>query len=269
MPLDHSKATAKVSVTGLALGCLNRMTRNWEVALIRAPGHVLRITVNKKAEDGSSSDMTFEVDNQHRIFVTAANAVVPAEPLYMAENFDRLNPGESDLEDIRFLVDFERDFNHGQPLPIAPPNGDTAITEMFVSQPTLYADPDQQLDDMRLVNLTTNEETPFGTLSEVCNADIECNEGGAVILQIQGPLGFSIDLPRIAGVTHNIRIDNSCPAGTVPTGRPTDFNRYFSVVTLPNGNTFDLRTVEGPQGSDAVCNMGGVNSRDSLLPITA
>src|SRR5262249_38949170 len=162
--------------------------------------------------------LTFELDDQHSIFITAANAVVPAEPLFMRDPFDRLNPGASDLEDIRFIVDFEREFNNAQPLNVMAPGGATSITEMFVSQPTLYADPDQQLDDMRLVNLATSEETPFGTLSEVCNADIECNEGGAVILQIQGPLGFSMQLPRIAGQTHNIRVDNSCPAGTVPTG---------------------------------------------------
>lgn len=267
MPLDHSNATAKVSVTGLALGCLNHATSNWEVAVIRAQRHVLRITVNKKAADGTSSNLTFEVDTNHRIFITAANAVVPEVPIFMGAKFDRLDPDGSDPEDIRFLVDFEREFNNGQPLPVIQPNGNTTITELFVSQPVLYADPDRQLDDMRLVNLATNEETPFGTLAQICSADIHCNEGGAVILQIEGPLGFSINLPRIAGMTHNIMIDNSCPAGTVPTGQPTDFNNYFSVLTLPSGDTFDLRTVEGPQGSDAVCNKGMVLSRDSLLPV--
>src|SRR6185369_6140807 len=97
MPLNHNRATATLSVTGLALGCLNPATRNWEVAIIRAPGHVLRITVNKVAADGSSSDVTFEIDNNHRVFITAANAVVPENQLFMAEHFDRLNPGQSDL----------------------------------------------------------------------------------------------------------------------------------------------------------------------------
>ena len=264
MPLDHGRATATISVTGLALGCLNRATRNWEVAIIRAPGHVLRITVNKVAADGSSSDITFEVDNQHRIFITAANAVIPENQLFMAEHFDRLNPGASDLEDIRFLVDFGTEFQGSDQLQLTAPNGNTSVTRLFVSQPTVYADPERQLDNMRLLNLTNNTERNFGTVAQFCNADIECNEGGAVILQVEGPLGFSMNLPRIPGRRHHIRIDNSCPPGAVPTGRPTDFNQYFSVVRLPSGETFDLRTVEGPQGSGAVCNKGIVTSKNDL-----
>ena len=267
MPLDHSRATATISVTGLALGCLNPATRNWEVAIIRAPGHVLRITVNKVAADGSSSTITFEFDNQdsqHRIFITAANAVVPAEQLFRAANFDRLNPGQSDREDIRFLVDFGTEFEGSQQLQLVAPNGNTSVTQMFVSQPVVYSDPGRQLDNMRLLNLTARTERPFGTVAQICNADIECNEGGAVILQVEGPLGFSMNLPRIAGQTHHIRVDNSCPPGAVPTGQPTDFNQYFSVVRLPSGETFDLRTPEGANGSGAVCNKGMVSSVNNL-----
>ena len=267
MPLDHSKATATISVTGLALGCLNRTTRNWEVAILRAPGHVLRITVNKVQADGSSSTMTCEIDENHRIFIAAANAVVPPEQLFMGQHFDRLNPGASDLEDIRFLVDFGTEFEGSDQLQLMAPNGNTRVTQMFVSQPIVYADPDRQLDNMRLLNLTNNTERPFGTVAQFCNADIICNEGGAVILQIEGPLGYSINLPRVEGRRHHIRVDNSCPAGAVPTGQPTDFNQYFSVVRLPSGNTFDLRTVEGPQGSGAVCNKGIVTTADDLSAV--
>lgn len=264
MPLDHSRATATISVTGLALGCLNQATRNWEVALIRAPRHVLRITVNKVAADGTSSDVTFEIDNNHRIFITAANAVVPADQLFRRDPFDRLNPGQSDLEDIRFLVDFGTEFDGSDQLELMAPNGNTSVTQMFVSQPTVYADPERQLDNMRLLNLTNQTERAFGTVAQICNADIECNEGGAVILQVEGPLGFSMNLPRIAGRRHFIRVDNSCPAGSVPVGQPTDFNQYFSVLRLPSGEIFDLRTPEGPQGSGAVCNKGIVTSVGNL-----
>jgi len=267
MPLNHNRATATISVTGLALGCLNPATRNWEVAIIRAPGHVLRITVNKVAADGSSSDVTFEIDNNHRVFITAANAVVPENQLFMAEHFDRLNPGQSDLEDIRFLVDFGTEFEGSQQLQLMAPNGNTSVTQMFVSQPVVYSDPGRQLDNMRLLNLTAKTERPFGTVAQICNADIECNEGGAVILQVEGPLGFSMNLPRIEGRRHHIRVDNSCPAAAVPPGQPTDFNQYFSVLRLPSGETFDLRTNEGPEGSGAVCNKGIVTSVGTLSPL--
>jgi hypothetical protein len=211
--------------------------------------------------------MVCEIDENHRIFITAANAVVPVDQLFKGQHFDRLNPGASDLEDIRFLVDFGTEFPGSDQLQLTPPNDNTRVTQMFVSQPIVYADPDRQLDNMRLLNLTSNTERPFGTVAQFCNADIICNEGGAVILQIEGPLGYSINLPRVAGQRHHIRVDNSCPAGAVPTGQPTDFNQYFSVVRLPSGETFDLRTVEGPQGSGAVCNKGVVTSVGTLSPL--
>ena len=275
MALDHSKATAKVSVTGLALSCYNPTTNNWEVGLVRQSPHVLRITVGKFADAENSAQMTFEIDEQHKIYITAANAVVPAEPLYKQDPFSRTDPETSDREDFRWIVDFDTEFNAygSEPIPIKKPDG-LAITEMYVSSPVLYADKNDQLHQLKLVNLDTAEKTEFGTIAQKCHADITCNEGGAVILRIDGPLGFSVDLPQIEGVTHRILIENLCPEGdegfTVKGQKRSDFNHYFSLITLPDGATFDLETpepVSGGLGTDAVCNPGNFGGRGKLLPV--
>jgi len=121
---------------------------------------------------------------------------------------------------------------------------------------------------MRLLDLNTNVQTVFGTLAEMCNADITCNTGGAVILRVEGPLGFSIDLPHIEGHTHKIRIENDCPPGLAPAASdPTDFSLYFGMMNLPEEQKFDLKVKPGGEGSDAVCNIGFMGTRASFLPL--
>lgn len=273
MPLDHSKATAKVSVTGLALSCYNPTTNNWEVGLPRQLPHVLRITVSKFADADNMSQVTVEIDEQHRIYITAANAVVPEEPIYKQDPFSRTSPGTSDPEDFRWIVDFDTEFSGDEPVTVQRPDG-LAITELYISSPLLYADDSDQLDQLKLVNLQTHEKTEFGTIAQKYHADITCNAGGAVILRVDGPLGFSVDLPHIEGVTHRILIENLCPEGeegfTVRGQERSDFNHYFSIISLPRNETFDLEkpeVVKGGEGTDAVCNPGTFGGRGKLLPI--
>ena len=282
MALNDTKPTATISVTGLALSCFNEATRNWEVGFIKAARHVLRVTVAKVSADHSTSQITFEIDRKHRVFVTAANAEVPAQPLFMSEHFDRKNREASHRQDIRWIVDLEKEFNDGNPLELM---SDVSITELFVSQPTLYADQDDVLPNMKLLKLTEPpEESEFGTVSETCHADITCNEGGAVIIRVEGPLGFSMVLPHIPGLTHAVVFNNEClpaaknaganahPQGAAAnSAQPTDFSLYFNFLkvgdTVGDRLKFDLRSATEEHGSDAVCNPVLLGSRTKLLPV--
>jgi len=263
MPLEHDKATAKISVTGLAISSFNETTRNWEVALVKEERHSLRLKVIKFCADGDSSEAMFEIDDKHKIFITAANAVVPDEPLFMSEPFDRKQPDICHPEDFRWIVDFEREFNGGGRIDVKK----VPATELFISQPVLYADKDHKKRDMRLLDLNTNEETDFGTIAEVCHGDIFCKPGGAVMLRVEGPLGFSIDLPHIEGNTHRIRIENDCFEDVeVEAAQPSDFSLYFGMMNLPGDQKFDLKRKPGGEGSDAVCNLGFIGTR-AILPL--
>jgi len=268
--LDHTSATATVSVTGLALGCYNPYTSNWEVALIRHPRHVLKINVTKQTSHGPET-IPVEVDEQQSIIVDAKMAISPANPLFMpTATFDRLGT-ENDPEDLRWVVDLENELNDGNPVVLKHP--EFPVTPMFVSQPVLYANREMFVGDekTRLVNTLDNSVVrAFGKLAEAANADICCQDGGAVILRITGPNGYDIELPHIAGSPHKIEIENLCPDPPegATEGPSSDFTLYYSVVKDTLGEKFDLKLDKGTgEGDGAVCNKTFLGVTDHLFPL--
>jgi hypothetical protein len=285
-PLEHDKATATVSITGLALGCYNKATENYEVAFLRHDCHALTIEVKKKMPYGDDSIMSYEiVDHQHKIYIDAENAVSPQDPIYkVGENFDRKVP-EGDEEDFRWVIDFENDFNGGQPVELQRP--DFPVTEMYVSKPRLYGDKKKLTQDpYKLVPLGPDgkpragaKPEELGFFTEGIMADITCQDGGAVILRVDGPQGFQVQLPHGSG-PHEITIKNICPpkAEEKKTGggpvtadvspkplEPTDFRLFYLLI---KGDNFD---VEGPpdHGEGAVCNGSTLGGRANLFPLPA
>lgn len=286
-PLDHDNATATVSITGLALGCYNRATENYEVAFLRHDCHALTIEVRKKLPDGDDSIMMYEIrDFQHRIFIDAENAVSPEDPIYtVGESFDRTTP-EGDPEDFRWVIDFDTDFHNKNGVELQRPN--IPVTEMYISKPRLYGDknlltqdPFDRVrvdDDGRPIVGAQPEE--FGFFTEGIKADITCQDGGAVILRIDGPQGFQVHLPHADG-PHEITITNICPPkvasqnpsvasetdhAAVKPPEPTDFSLYYFLI---KGDKFDVQPPPN-HGEGAVCNaatLGG--GRAGLYPLPA
>ncbi len=226
-PLDHDNATAIVSISGLALGCYNATTQNYEVAFLRHDCHALKIEIKKKLPCGESK-MTYEIgDTHHRIFIDAENCVTPADPIYfIGDDYDDFDRSElhGDLEDFRWVVDFDRNLNGGElvELEIAR-DPDTheplvTVTEMYISKPRLYGDKKLITEGpFSLVSLDSDGKPipnkapePFGLFTEGVKADITCKNGGAVIFRVDGPQGFQVHLPHGSG-PHEITITNICP----------------------------------------------------------
>jgi hypothetical protein len=296
-PLDHDNATATVSITGLALGCYNQATQNYEVGFLRHDCHNLVIEVKKKLGDGEDSVMTYEIkDHQHRIFIDAENAVSPADPIYIVDghtvdgHFDRVD-SHWDREDFRWVIDFENDFNGGDPVDLRPPT--VPVTEMYMSKPRLYADTDlftpEQYLRVRIdpgTNAPVANEDPevLGFFTQGIMADITCQRGGAVILRVEGPQGFHVHLPHGYG-QHEISITNICTPAAMrdeeeeeeeidrDAGRnngsantqPTDFRLYYSVIRDTNGERYDIRSPV--HGEGAVCNGSNLGGRAALFPL--
>ncbi len=269
MPLEHSNATAILTVTGLSLGCYNPATLNWEVGFIRAERHRLTIKVTKQTPEGPVN-LTFQPDEQNRIFVDAQNAVSPANPLYMPmPAFNRAAPPENvDLEDLRWVVDVETELNDQQPIILIKP--EHPVTPMFVSKPVLYADHENVIEEQTLLIRAGDSKDvvrPFGRLSEGTKADITCQEGGAVVLRVEGPLGFSLVLPHVPGdAPHEIVIDNTCPPTRDET-ESSDFTLYYSVVKDTAGDRFDIFVPELGSGQGAVCNNTFMGISTSMFPL--
>lgn len=285
-PLDHDNATATVSITGLALGCYNRSTQNYEVGFLRHEDHALTIEVTKK-QDGEDSVMSYEIiDHQHRIFIDAENAVPPRDPIYkIGEEFDRTQL-DADPEDFRWVIDFEADLNDGDQVELQPP--DVPVTEMYVSRPRLYSDTELMTQDPQFIvridpatNAPVADEDPelFGFFTEGIKADIKCQDGGAVVLRVDGPQGFQVDLPHRHGQPHQIKIKNICrpkaagangTTGTTGTGtaapQPTDFRLFYSLIVDTAGEKFDIQAPPN-SGEGAVCNGSTLGRSPSLFPL--
>src|SRR6185503_19973209 len=138
MPLPHQNVTARVSITGLALGCYNKATQNYEVGMIRQKTHTLTIEVKKQLPNGLSRMIFQTEDSQHRIFIDAENARVPDREIFtVGETLDR-NDRTHDSEDFRWVIDFEMDLNGKAEVDLKPPK--VPVTEMYISKPQLYAD---------------------------------------------------------------------------------------------------------------------------------
>ena len=298
-PLEHEKATAIVTITGLALGCYNKATQNYEVGLLRHDTHDLTIEVTKKLPGGEST-IIYQIEDKyyHRIFIDAENAKLPEDPIFfIGENFDdfdrKQEPDEND-EDFRWIIDFDTDMNDGAPIELKAP--DVPVTEMYISKPRLYGDKESlTLDPHFLVRLdakgepVANEDPElFGFFTEGIKADITCQNGGAVILRIDGPQGFQVHLPHIDGQPHQIVIKNICPPKAASetedacgnpraTGEPadpaasrkiepTDFRLFYSLIKDPDGDKFDIAPPEN-QGEGAVCNGSTLTKQESLFPL--
>lgn len=272
MPLDHSNVTASVSITGLALGRYNVETNNYEVGFIRDLKHLLTITVLRHGADNTVSTMTFELDKRHRIFIETHGGLAPPERFYKpTENFDRNAEGQ-DREDFQWIMDLQKDLNQGQDPQLKKP--ELPVTETYISRPMLYADPTGFASGpVKKVNVADpNDATPFGELCETIKGDIRCENGGAVILRIEGPLGFTLPpLEYIPGQTHEIVMKNLCPtpAAAGPAGgSASDFIVYYSVIEDTAGQRFNLQ-LENPDvhNPDGVCNGSNFGSEGALFPL--
>ena len=296
-PLEHEKATATVSITGLALGCYNQSTQNYEVGFLRHECHALTIEVKKKLPYGESVMMYEIKDYKHRIFIDAENAVSPEDPIYFIgedyEDFDRTEP-DGDPEDFRWIIDFETNLNDGNPVELQPPV--VPVTEMYISKPRLYGD--SQLltqDSFSLVSLDADGKPvankapePFGFFTEGIKADITCQDGGAVIFRVDGPQGFQVHLPHGYG-PHEITIKNICPPKAEESEEdlesrdtngdsdadddsaelePTDFRLFYSLIKDTAGKKFDIQAPPN-HGEGAVCNGSTLGKSGSLFPLPA
>jgi hypothetical protein len=104
----------------------------------------------------------------------------------------------------------------------------------------------------------------FGNLCEAIKGDIICADGGAVVVRIEGPLRVSYRLPRIAGKTHQIVMENRCPTPQ-PGGFRSDFTLVYSVVQDTSGKKFDLKLVNDAHVPDGVCNLNTMGKTGKLF----
>ena len=289
MPLNHDNVTAAIQVTGLSLGCFNPATKNWEVAFINEPTHMVAVRINELTAAGSKPlpNIPRVIMPGSRITVTANNPVLPDTPFYFAPH---------DPEDFDLILDIEKEvYNQLVPRKAVP---DFPVTGMFVSNAKLYSVVSQKSkEEVKLVAFGDQTGTAvkrFGIIATAAGADITCADGGSVIFEVdgQGWQGVSpVVLPHEPSTKYIIELDNTCPpdftrfntrAADAPldfvpgasklsrTGvrvlPHSDFVLYYSLLDPPQGVRFDLQEDVPPaHGFGAVCNYSHLGLTTSLF----
>jgi hypothetical protein len=164
---------------------------------------------------------------------------------------------------------------------------------MYMSKPRLYADADLFTPEQYLLvridpgtNKPVENEDPevLGFFTQGIKADITCQNGGAVILRVEGPQGFQVHLPHGYGQPHEITITNICTPETKSdeeeeeeelsgdanlngsaNTQQTDFRLFYSIIKDTNGEKYDV--LSPVHGEGAVCNGSTLGGRASLFPL--
>lgn len=250
MTLDHTKATAIVRMDGLGVCCFNRQTQQWQVVFLRQPQHDLQLSVSTK------SDVVLPqqpITGHSNIRIYADRAVKPDYENTFREGFfdnGSLNrkaapttPAEE--ENFRWVVDLENE----QELPLGVvslkrPASSGILTvisdavfynnEVTPSAPNDFFLLPDGIDANRLTQ-TELEQFEFGKVNDLIAADIICEDGGSVVIEIDGKVVSS--LVAKPGLTYLIALNNMrmhhMPHNVhSPLFEKIDFSLYYDVIDV-------------------------------------
>lgn len=247
-----------ISITGLALCCLNRARNCWDVAFVRHADHHFTISGKKMTTSGEEeiAEVDVEVGDTVRIEVVGSGAQAES---WQGTEFDRKKPGDNDEHDFRWVPDLEGDEIHGgKRMKLKPrsqhPSADP-VTLVRIPQATFYA-LKLTSTDMVLVPVgeLPEEGETLGRTADGVGAYIPYGENGVVRIIVddaQGNQKANIELPAVTGKIHEISMRNmELPGSKVPADRISgtgrlykgDFHVYYNVVEVsdPQGRRFEL-----------------------------
>lgn len=240
---------ALVTFRGLALFCVNRATRLWEVGLIRHPAHERTLTVYRLEEGGGKTEiptggLSMERDIRIEIVNPAAHDLT-----YEPGEFNR-RVDVGDPNNFRWVVDIEGDEMHRKHLSMKPATGRWAppfqrilITDAMFRT---LSKSSSEFARLRIAPPPSGGSSFLGRVAEGVCAELFCRESddSAVVLRNQGEDG-GIVLPMNAGVLgYEIDFMNMRPVDPLlgPDDK-SDFVLFYSVLNDPDGTEYDLRLV--------------------------
>jgi hypothetical protein len=268
MPLNHSQATATVTVAGLALirTIPQGGTRHCEVGILQCDNHTLELRIEEITleADGITPhqsrviEPTFDLDQD--IFIRVNDPVDDGVIVYKGNRPYQQNEQAftkdrklDDIEDFRWVVDFtSADFNDGPIDPVPDPSVTTSPRgfkpKIYFTNGTLYTAA-LTLDHFARESLTDREDRRFiGQIGFRVGIDIRCgdeensrielgNQGGAPQFLLKRPYR---NKPR---VRYEISIENICPFSVEMMAEGSDFRFYYDAITTKDRKRFDLRRV--------------------------
>ena len=264
MPLNHSQATATVTVAGLAL--FRRIGRGrakqCEVGILQCDNHTLELRIEEilLEADGITPQRSriivpeFRTDKDIYIKVhDPLDAGVTAYRPGRRQGGSNKGQKPDDVEDFGLIVDFTSpNFNNG-PITPAPDPENTNIRRVFkpkiyFTNGTLYTaaiTPDYFAREL----ITNRSDQRFiGQIGLRAGLDIRCgenkksgielgNEGGAVQFLAKKPYRNK------KRVRYEITIENICPFSADMMAEGSDFRLYYDAITTADHKRYDLRKV--------------------------
>lgn len=237
MLLDHTQATAKLTIDGLAICCFNSGESKWDVAFLRHPQQ-------------PHHELILRIESEEAICIPEDTAVISFETVngyfpdgYPQGFFDngpisdrKTYPVTTDeKENFRWVIDLENplDVDHGNAT--LKPSG-FPVTRTFIQDAVFYTT-ERSPQDLLLVLDTENpnqmaDPHVFGKTNDEIAADIFCNPGGQVIIKIDGAERRRLD--QRPGNPWQICLTNLC-LQLQPTGErfeKGDFQLFYDALNI-------------------------------------
>lgn len=272
MPLNHSQATATVTVAGLAFFRMigQGRAKQCEVGILQCDNHTLELRIEEilLEADGITPRRSriivpkFRTDED--IFIRVHDpldaGVTCYKPRPSGRRASNMSQKLDDVEDFRWIVDFTSpDFNNGPITPV-PDLENTKIPRVFkpkisFTNGTLYTaaiTPDHFAREL----ITDREDRRFiGQIGLRAGLDIRCGDNhksGIELGNEGGPIQFLPKKPyrNKQRVRYEISIENICPFSADMMAEGSDFRLYYDAITTADHKRYDLRKVV-PNGGDS------------------
>lgn len=272
MPLNHSQATATVTVAGLALFRKTGRGRakQCEVGILQCDNHTLELRIEEilLEADGITPQRSriivpdFRTDED--IFIRVHDPLDAGVTAYKPRRRGRAASDKSqkfdDVEDFRWIVDFtSQDFNKG-PITPAPDLENTNIPRVFkpkisFTHGTLYTAAITPDYFARELITDRNDRRFIGQIGLRAGLDIRCGDDKKSGIELGNPGGAVQFLPKKPyrnkpRVRYEISIENICPFSADMMAEGSDFRLYYDAITTADHKRYDLRKVV-PNGGDS------------------
>lgn len=250
MRLDHSKAIARISFTGLFVFCLNEQ-RQCEVGIFKHEEHTPQLSIQEIGLENipRKIEHNFNLDND--LMIKAIYSVKPGVAKNLQPDFDRQSD-TGDPEDFRWLTDLEGEEFHQRKLSIEPQPENPALRSiLYINDGDLYTCLKSYDVYARVPVQNAPPEIFLGKTAHVVAADITCEDNpDSGILLKDKVTGYELFLPwyRNQASDQFSRYEiafNNTRAQPMSIGQISDFVLYYQLVKDPDDVMFDLRkTVE-------------------------
>lgn len=255
LPLDHSKATARISFAGLLLVREAEDKKHCEVKVLSCDKHKLTVTIQEItfAPDGTTKLKSRNIDPKLDLAQDIEIEVKePWEPGIEfckdgATPFDR-KTGAGNDEDIRWVLDFENAELNGNPIEVDPNGTKHFAPTIYIDHCKLYAQPPTKEEEVVLARediSNKNDRVFLGRAAFMIGADLL---GAKIELSNGGQAAAAVSLEQKAFTQYEITVENECQLPS-DFGEGSDFRLYYDA--LRTKKKFDLRRVIESENANA------------------